>query len=151
MKQLIASVARNIPRELKNYHIIKRQDIYIPYCEIGVTCLTKEVTEINLFFETVLKLVDAGIKDVYEISTIMGVEFKLLKETLVDMIEQMYLTTSENRILITQKGKKALTERKLVTIQKKNINEIFVNMISGELEENSRVAVVRKHPKGICV
>lgn len=49
MKQLIASVARNIPRELKNYHIIKRQDIYIPYCEIGVTCLTKEVTEINLF------------------------------------------------------------------------------------------------------
>ena len=60
---------------------------------MGVTCLTKEVTEINLFFETILKLVDAGIKDVYEISTIMGIEFKLLKETLVDMIEQMYLTT----------------------------------------------------------
>lgn len=151
MKQLIASVARNIPRELKNYHIIKRQDIYIPYCEIGVTCLTKEVTEINLFFETVLKLVDAGIKDVYEISTIMGVEFKLLKETLVDMIEQMYLTTSENRILITQKGKKALTERKLVTIQKKNINEIFVNMISGELEENSRVTVTKASKKDLCL
>ena len=151
MKQLIASVARNIPRELKNYHIIKRQDIYIPYCEIGVTCLTKEVTEINLFFETVLKLVDAGIKDVYEISTIMGVEFKLLKETLVDMIEQMYLTTSENRILITQKGKKALIERKLVTIQKKNINEIFVNMISGELEENSRVAVTKASKRDLCL
>ena len=151
MKQLIASVARNIPRELKNYHIIKRQDIYIPNCEIGVTCLTKEVTEINLFFETVLKLVDAGIKDVYEISTIMGVEFKLLKETLVDMIEQMYLTTSENRILITQKGKKALTERKLVTIQKKNINEIFVNMISGELEENSKVAVTKASKRDLCL
>lgn len=151
MKQLITDVTRNIPRELKNYHIIKRQDIYIPYCEMGVTCLTKEVTEINLFFETILKLVDAGIKDVYEISTIMGIEFKLLKETLVDMIEQMYLTTSENRILITQKGKKALIERKLVTIQKKNINEIFVNMISGELEENARVAVAKAPKWDLCL
>lgn len=35
MKQLITDMARNIPRELKNYHIIKRQDIYIPYCEMG--------------------------------------------------------------------------------------------------------------------
>ena len=58
MKQLVAAVSRKLPRELKNFHLIKRQSIFIPYCEIGITCLTKEVTEINLFFETILKLID---------------------------------------------------------------------------------------------
>ena len=52
MKQVVSAVAGNLPRQLKNFHLIKRQDIYIPFCEIGITCLTKEVTEINLFFET---------------------------------------------------------------------------------------------------
>ena len=47
MKQLVAAVSRKLPRELKNFHLIKRQSIFIPYCEIGITCFTKEVTEIN--------------------------------------------------------------------------------------------------------
>lgn len=51
MKQLVAAVSRKLPRELKNFHLIKRQSIFIPYCEIGITCLTKEVTEINLFLK----------------------------------------------------------------------------------------------------
>lgn len=40
-----------------------------------------------MFFETILKLIDIEVADVYEISAIMGVEFKLLKEAIVDMIE----------------------------------------------------------------
>ena len=106
MKQVAAAVAGKLPRQLKNFHLIKRQDIYIPFCEIGITCLTKEVTEINLFFETILKLIDIEVSDVYEISSIMGVEFKLLKETIVDMIEQKYIVTSENKIVMTPRGKK---------------------------------------------
>ena len=92
MKQLVAAVSRKLPG-VKNFHLIKRQSIFIPYCEIGITCLTKEVTEINLFFETILKLIDIEVADVYEISAIMGVEFKLLKEAIVDMIEQKYIIT----------------------------------------------------------
>ena len=131
--------------------MIKRQDIYIPYCEIGIACLTKEVTEINLFFETILKLVDIGVSDIYEISVIMGVDFKLLKETIVDMIEQRYIITSENRLTMTPKGKKALEDRQLVTIRKKNINQIAVNMITGEIEENEKV-IYSKFPKNsICL
>lgn len=66
MKQVVSAVAGNLPRQLKNFHLIKRQDIYIPFCEIGITCLTKEVTEINLFFETILKLIDIEVSDVWK-------------------------------------------------------------------------------------
>ena len=70
--------------------------------------------------------------DVYDISAVMGVEFKLLKETIVDMIEQKYIITSQNKLLMTPKGRKALQDRKQVTIRRKNLNEISINMITGE-------------------
>src|SRR5699024_9471010 len=108
MKRLMSAVARNLPRELQDYYLIKRQNIYITYYEIGITCLTKETTELNLFFETILKLVEIEVDDVNEISEIMGIEFKLLKEAIVDMIEQQYVITSQNKLIMTQKGRKAL-------------------------------------------
>lgn len=151
MKQVVTAVARKLPRQLKNFHLIKRQDIYIPFCEIGITCLTKEVTEINLFFETILKLIDIEVSDVYEISSIMGVEFKLLKETIVDMIEQKYVMTSENKLIMTPRGKKALADRKLVTIRKKNINELSVNMITGSIEESGKNVVAHPSRGDICL
>ena len=136
MKQLVAAVSRKLKKKKKNFHLIKRQSIFIPYCEIGITCLTKEVTEINLFFETILKLIDIEVADVYEISAIMGVEFKLLKEAIVDMIEQKYIITSQNKLIMTPRGRKALADRKQVTIRKRNINELSVNMITGNIEES---------------
>ena len=151
MKQLVETVARKLPRELKNYHLIKRQDIFIPYCEIGISCLTKEVTEINLFFETILKLIDIEVSDVYEISSIMGVEFKLLKETIVDMIEQRYIITVENKLIMTPKGRKALAARKLVTVRKRNLNEISVNMITGDIEESGKKIFVKPCKGDICL
>ena len=151
MKQLVAAVSRKLPRELKNFHLIKRQSIFIPYCEIGITCLTKEVTEINLFFETILKLIDIEVADVYEISAIMGVEFKLLKEAIVDMIEQKYIITSQNKLIMTPRGRKALADRKQVTIRKRNINELSVNMITGNIEESGKNAFAKPSKRDICL
>lgn len=151
MKQLVAAVSRKLPRELKNFHLIKRQSIFIPYCEIGITCLTKEVTEINLFFETILKLIDIEVADVYEISAIMGVEFKLLKEAIVDMIEQKYIITSQNKLIMTPRGRKALADRKQVTIRKRNINELSVNMITGNIEESGKNAFAKPFKRDLCL
>lgn len=151
MKQLVAAVSRKLPRELKNFHLIKRQNIYVPYCEIGITCLTKEVTEINLFFETILKLINIEVSDVYEISAIMGVDFKLLKETIVDMIEQKYIITSENKLIMTPRGRKALADRKQVTIRKKNLNELSVNMITGNIEESGKNVFIKPSKRELCL
>ena len=85
MKQVVSAVAGNLPRQLKNFHLIKRQDIYIPFCEIGITCLTKEVTEINLFFETILKLIDIEVSDVYEISSIQTELYEAMKRYYASM------------------------------------------------------------------
>lgn len=62
-----------------------------------------------MFFETILKLIDIEVADVYEISAIMGVEFKLLKEAIVDMIEQKYIITSQNKLIMTPRGQKSFS------------------------------------------
>ena len=45
------------------------------------------------------------------------------------MIEQKYIITSQNKLIMTPRGRKALADRKQVTIRKRNINELSVNMI----------------------
>lgn len=151
MKNLIETIACKIPHEVQNYHLIKKQDIYIPYCEIGISCLTKDTTEINLFFETILKLLNIGVNEINEIATILGVEYKLIKETIVDMIEQSYVITSENRLIMTTKGKRALANRQLVTISKRNINQINVNMITGEIQSNENLKIEDLAKNNICL
>lgn len=103
MKKIIEVVIKDMPKEIKGYHLLKRQDIYVPYREIGVVCLTKEISEINLFYEAILKLIDIGICDIKEISDILGVEFKLLKEVIVDMIQNQYIYTAQNQLTMTLK------------------------------------------------
>lgn len=119
MEHIIKSIARDIPKEIKNHHLIKRQDIYVPYREIGVVCLTRDTAEINLFYETILKFIDIGVCDINEISEIMGVEFKLLKEVIVDMIEEQYLATSQNQISMTQRAESAKKPDNLLLSKKK--------------------------------
>lgn len=80
-----------------------------------------------------------------------GVEFKLLKEAIVDMIEQKYIITSQNKLIMTPRGRKALADRKQVTIRKRNINELSVNMITGNIEESGKNAFAKPSKRDICL
>ena len=151
MKKIIEVVIKDMPKEIKGYHLLKRQDIYVPYREIGVVCLTKEISEINLFFLSILKLIDIGICDIKEISDILGVEFKLLKEVIVDMIQNQYIYTAQNQLTMTLKGRNALNTRKHITIQKRNINQIVVDMITGSFSESEYVTATQVRKFDICL
>ena len=142
MNKLIKSVKQSLPKDIRGYKYRKKQEVYIPYAEIGIECLTRNESEINLFFETVLRLLNIGVKDISEIADILGITYNIIKEVVVDMIEEKYVFTSENRLTITPKGKKALETRKLVEIQKVNINNIVINLITGEIKS---LYEIKKH------
>lgn len=151
MKKIIEAVIKDMPKEIKGYHLLKRQDIYVPHREIGVVCLTKEISEINLFYEVILKLIEIGVCDIKEISDILGVEFKLLKEVIVDMIQNQYIYTAQNQLTMTLKGRNALNTRKHITIQKRNINQIVVDMITGSFSESEYVTATQVRKFDICL
>ena len=67
------------------------------------------------------------------------------------MIEEQYLATSQNQISMTQRGRKALKTRQLVTIQKRNINQIMVDMITGTFEESDNIIISQVKKQDLCL
>lgn len=133
MNEIIKDIRNNMPNEIDGFSIKKIQKIYIPYKEIGIECLIQNISEINLFFETILKLMDIGINDIKDISYILGVEENILTEAVSDMAINDYISISKKRLKITTKGEKILRDRKSIEIRKQNINTVMVNLITGEI------------------
>lgn len=77
MDKIIQSLMHTIPKNLSGLYVVKNSEIFIPYKEVGIECLTKEISEINLFFECILKFISIGVNDIGEISRILGVSYNI--------------------------------------------------------------------------
>lgn len=151
MKKIIEKVKSQIPKYYSGFSFRKSQDLYIPYMEIGIECLIRDISEINLYFETILKLIEIEVKDVHEISNILGVSFEITKEAVVDMVEDDYVSVSENTLRITKKGKEALKTKQVVEIKKKNINKVMVDLITGEIYDGTNMRGCRISKSDVCL
>lgn len=133
MKSLIDDVKRNTPKHIPGYYYLKTQKIYIPFMRITLECLTRRISDLNLFFESILKLIEISVKDLNEIASILGVSYSIVKEAVVDMVSIDYIYTSENTLGITEKGVNALKSRKRSDIQKTYLKDVMVDTITGEV------------------
>ena len=141
MKNLIDDVKRHTTKSVPGYHYLKTQNIYIPFMKITVECLTRKISELNLFFESILKLIDISVKDINEIAKILGVSYSVVKEAIIDMVGMDYIYVSENILGITAKGANALKTRQRVDIQKTYLKDIMVDMITGIVYDADSVRV----------
>lgn len=141
MKNLINDVKRNTPKSMPGYYYLKTQNIYIPFMEITVECLIRKISELNLFFESILKLIDISVKDINEIAKILGVSYSIVKEAIIDMVSIDFIYASENTLGITTKGVDALKTRQRVDIQKIYLKDIMVDMITGMIYDSDAVKV----------
>lgn len=141
MKNLIDDIMRHTPKPIPGYQYLKTQIIYIPFMKITVECLTRKISELNLFFESILKLIDISVKDINDIAKILGVSYSVVKEAIVDMVGIDYIYASENTLGITDKGVNALKARQRVDIQKTYIKDIIVDMITGAVYDADAIKV----------
>ena len=139
MKNLIDDIRRHTPKSIPGYYYLKTQKIYIPFMKITVECLTRKVSELNLFFESILKLIDISVKDINEIAKILGVTYNVVNEAIIDMVGINYIYASENTLGITEKGTTALKTRQRVDIQKTYLKDIIVDMITGAIYDADEI------------
>lgn len=151
MKKIIEKVKSQIPKDSNGFLFRKSQCLYIPYMEIGVECLIRDISEINLFFETILKLIEIDVREIGEISNILGVTFDVAKEAVVDMVDGNYISVSENMLKITKKGAEALKTKQLVEIKKKNISKVMVDLITGEIYDGTNMKGCRVSKSDVCL
>lgn len=133
MKNIISEVKRNTPRSVPGYYYLKTQKIYIPFMKITIECLTRRISELNLFFESILRLIDISICDMNEIADILGVSYGIVKEAVIDMVEIDYIYTSENTLGITAKGINALKTKQRVDIKRAFLKDVMVDTITGAI------------------
>lgn len=151
MRNLIDDVRRNTPKSIPGYHYLKTQNLYIPFMKITVECLTRKISELNLFFESILKLIDISIKDINEIANILGVSYSVVKEAIIDMVGIDYIYASENTLGITAKGTNALKTRQRIDIQKTYLKDIIVDMITGTVYDADAIKVSRTRPRDVLL
>ncbi len=151
MKDLIDDIKRNTPRSISGYRYLKTQKIYIPFTKITIECLTRKVSVLNLFFESILKLIDISVKDVNEIARILGVSYSVVKEAVVDMVGINYIYVSENTLRITSKGATDLRTRQRIDIKKTYLKDIIIDMITGLVYDGDAVKVSNTHKSDVLL
>lgn len=151
MKSILQAVKDQLPKDIEGFSCIKTQEILIPYLDIGIECLVRDISEINLFFETILKLVEIEVKNISEISYLLGVSEEAIKEVVVDMVSGDYIGVSENNLKVTKKGKEALASKKMITIKKKNLSKVAINLITGEIHDGAALKTVSGNKSSVCL
>ena len=151
MNKVIEEIKSHIIPAKDGYSLIKKQDIFVPFSEIGIECLVRNISEINLFFEMILKLVDIGVKDVYRISEILGISFDVSKEIIADIVVNDYINVSENLLKLTKKGKEILKTRKKVVLKNININKIKIDLITGQIFDGDDVKTSTIKKGDVCL
>ncbi len=133
MKNLIDYVKRHTSKIIPGYEYIKTQKVYIPLKKITIECQIRKISELNLFFEIILKLIDISVKKIVEISEILGVSDDIIKEVVVDMVNIDYVFVSEGILTITEKGKLALKTKQKIDIKKYYLKDLIVDMVTGSI------------------
>lgn len=131
MKNLIDDIKKHTPDYIADYNYIKTQKIYIPFKKIIIECLTRKISELNLFFESILKLINISVNNIDEIAEILGVTIGVINEAIIDMVHIDYIFASDGILTMTAKGKKALETRKKIEIKKSYLKDLVVDMITG--------------------
>lgn len=137
MKHAIESISEYIPPKNVGYSFMKRTNVFIPYKEIGISILERTVTPLSFVYETVLKYLSIGVSDIEKMATLLGLEMDIYKEVISEMALADLIVVSEMSLILTIKGRNALQELTKVTIKKSQLNELYVNMVTGNIENHS--------------
>ena len=151
MKNLIDDVRRHTPKVVSGYNYIKTQSVYIPFKKVTIECLSRKISELNLFFESILKLIDISVKSVNEIAEVLGVSTSIVNEAIIDLVNIDYVFASEGMLSITEKGMKALKTRKKVDIQKSYLKDLIVDMITGAVHDADSVKFSKTSTRNVIL
>ncbi|MEA4925455.1 MAG: hypothetical protein VB084_09115 [Syntrophomonadaceae bacterium] len=134
MRKSIELIKTMIPPEYPGNSFVKRVKVFVPYKELGINILERSETRLSLVYETVLKLLDLGQKDAVEMSENLGIDFNIFREILAELSFSNLLSSSDMKLVLTNKGKEALHQLKNISIKRAQMNRIFVNTITGSIE-----------------
>ena len=152
MNYCIEAISRYIPPKNIGYSFIKRITVYIPYQEVGISILERKEVQLSFVYETVLMLLAQGVNDIDHMSLLLGIDSDIYKEIIAQMAVEDLLTVSEMSITLAPKGQQALKDLIKIVIAKSQINRVFTNLVTGEIDvEEHNTFYDRPNPNSMCL
>lgn len=134
--KLLENIIACKPYFEENSEYIKSINLGIPIHIIDIIILKKEIEELPITYRIILKLVDNKIEQIVELSDILGMEQRIVEETLSEMSVQNLIYNIGSNIKITQKGKDTLEKMKLIKSKEDVLRNISINAITDEVSLN---------------
>jgi predicted transcriptional regulator len=152
MNYCIEAINKYIPPQNIGYQFIKRAMVYIPYQEVGLSILERKEAQFSFVYETILKLLAQGINNIDQMALLLGLDDDIYKEIIAQMAVEDLVNVSEMSLTLSPKGKQALQDFKKIVIVKSQINRVFTNLITGEIEaEENNNFFDRPKPNCMCL
>lgn len=126
---------KNIFPEKKGYQFVKSINLFIPHREIGLNVLVRKEQQINLFNETILKLIDNKCNSIANIAELTGVEEEIVIDVVGGMANLDLVYLKSGLLILTPRGEEVLKTLKETIIEKEEVNRIIINAINGKITE----------------
>lgn len=139
MWDITYNIKKSIPAQKSGYDFLKTIKLFIPYKEIGLKILARKEQPLPIFYEIILKLVDCKYNEILSISNIMGVEEEIIIDVIGEMSINNMIYIKGDLITLTPTGKLALNDLKKNVIEKEVINNIYINSITGKIEDLNKI------------
>lgn len=126
-------VERRIPEEISGYDFVRSYPVFIPYKEIRLTILERQIVALPFVHECIMSAISAGTHDIGDLSAHFGVEEEIMVQ-IISQLDSLQLTSvSAGRVVLTGKGKKVLKEQQRVQVSRDETGPLYVNQISGKI------------------
>lgn len=152
MKASIEAIVKYIPPQNTGFRFLKRAVVYVPIREVGLQILEKKQQRLSFVYETILNLMSFGVNDIEQMAKMLGLDIDIYKEIISQMSLEDIIFVSELSLGLTNKGKHAIQDLKKVTIEKRQLNRIFINQATGEIyDEEPHFLEERPRPSCMCL
>lgn len=120
--------------------------MFIPYKEVRLTILERQVVALPFVQECVMSVISAGIHDIGDLSSQFGVEEEIMVQIISQLDSLQLASASAGRVVLTGKGKKVLKEQQRVQVSREEIGSLYVNLISGQITDKRPFQMFPKKP-----
>lgn len=136
-----------IPPTLAGYDFVSRIQVFIPMKIFGINILERQVHSLTFIYSSVMTSVLCGNRQISKLAELFGVHDSIMLQIVSQMDTQNLVSISAGEVVLTPEGRNALDTLTKIQIQRRQLNNLYLNQITGEISEKRPSGIYTEPPK----
>lgn len=135
MKKYIDKLIGNSCPENKGYKYVLTTEVFIPFVRMTLDIVKRKEIGLQLIEETILKLLQYNVSTVQDISRILGLDSEIVEYVIGELHVKELINVLSGSISLSENGKNALKRISTIVNETGELEDIYLNLITGEILE----------------